>query len=173
MDLAVAGGTLALAGGTFWMARATRDMAVVAQRQFDQSVTPVVRVARLGQPNEVDALIVHSAKGAVLQVVLENMGPAPAEVERCVMSPFGAGRVVDPDQRFSPVLQPGDTRDFEFPLSESARQALADRERLALRITYMAVASGGRFSAMTYLQSAPESEPWLLLGEQAPHAING
>jgi hypothetical protein len=172
IDAAVAAGTLALAGATYWMAKATRDMAKTAQRQFDFAVTPVLRVARLGQVNEADICIVHGTMGESLTVVVENHGPVGAEVEHCSLHKFGEGEVVDPDKRFSPVLEPGESRDFDFPLSDKGLKAMKDRERTVLRIRYMAVSTGNRYRVITHLACAPEQEIWGVLGEEAPRRLD-
>lgn len=111
--------TLGLAVATFSMARGTTKLARITQQQHEATITPVVRVARIGQPGHADICIVDEGQpDEALVVVLENHGPTAAEIERCALIPGGNGEIADPDQRFSPVMQRGDTREVNFKPSE-------------------------------------------------------
>lgn len=175
IDLAIALATLGLAGATFSMARGTTKLARITQQQHDATITPVVRVARIGQPSHADICTVNEGQpDEALVVVLENHGPTAVEIEKCALIPGGNGEYSDPDQRFSPVMQRGDTREFDFKPSEEIKARIRSGERFTLRVTCMAVSSGSRYQCIEFLKCdfAPGNETWSIIGSQAPQLFS-
>jgi hypothetical protein len=179
LALAVAIGTLLLAAATFWMAKATREMATVSKRQFDASVTPVLRVTRVGQPDSADIYWVNEGfEDEALVLELENQGPTPAEVERCTLGGH-IGRIEDPDKRYTPAIGPGEARTFEFPgITGEYKAEIKAEDRVVLVVQYLAVSTHVAYLARTHLTCSTGAggssgeEEWFILGEEAPRAVD-
>jgi hypothetical protein len=174
INLAVAAGTLALAGATWWMARGTAALAQISKVQHEATVTPILRVVRIGQPDQADVMTVNQdSENEALVVSIENCGPTTAEVERCSLIPGGPGAISDPDELFSPALEPGSTRDFDFYPTSTDKERHRQGEHVALRVIYRAVSSGGRYRATEHLkcEQTPEGTQWRILGSEAPRIL--
>jgi hypothetical protein len=175
IDVSVAVGTLALAFATFWMAKGTSALAKIAEREHMATITPVIRVGRIGQPDRADILTVNEGQDSeALVVPLENTGQTIAEVEQASLSPGGRGELSDPDERFSPDLEPGQRRDFDFRPSPKEKTAIRGGADVVLRVRYRSILSGLRYRRVEHLQcSIAENgdEQWLVVGSETPRVL--
>jgi len=181
IELAVAAGTALLAIATFRLAHkasdqadATLRLAEAAERQLQASTTPIIRIARIGEPNEVDISTVNKGSPTERLVVrLDNRGSAAAEIERCILTPGGEGKPAN-DELDSPIMEPNSELDIDFQPSDEDKVQHMDREvGVQLQIYYLAVASGVRYGASSwvYRREDGDDERWKLIREIAPYRL--
>ena len=145
IDLAIAGATFLLALGTFWMAWGTRVLAKTTQRQHDEARTPVLRVARISPPGDVDICVVNEGhRGEAFVVSVENCGPVAAEVVSSAVSGLGEGKASD-ELTVDPIISPNEVRDFDFKVDGAVKERLRSGEAMEITITYLASATGRHY----------------------------
>jgi len=183
IDLAIAGATLFLALGTFWMAIGTRALARTTQRQHAESITPVLRLARVSPPGDIDMHITNEGLDEFFIVVVENLGPVAAEIESCHMTDLGEGEGRD-DLAIDPVIQRDEGREVDFrQMDAAAKERLCSGEVKIVTVTYVAVATGHRYRVVEKVRCKMEGssraggvsrgprERWVLVEGGAPKTL--
>lgn len=172
IDLGIAGSTFGLAIATVWMARASRALVAITNRQVQESISPVLRLVRIGQPRNAEMHFVNEGReGEYLSVCLENRGQVPVEVGYCGMSPGGSGRIADPEELSTPEIEPGQYREFEFHPAATDKEQMRSGAPVTLRVQYRSVTSGISRAFVMKLQCAgsdPQDECWTILDDEVP-----
>jgi len=165
IDLAIAGTTLLLALGTFWMAIGTRALAKTTQRQHSESITPVLRLARVSPPGDLDMHVTNEGTAdEFFIVVVENVSPAEAEVEACHMTDLGKGQSRD-DLTVDPVIGRGQGCEIDFrPMDPAAKERLCSGEVKVVTVTYVAVATGRRYRLVEKVRCKMETATSSVIG---------
>jgi hypothetical protein len=154
------------------MARGTAHLARIAEKQHEATITPIVRVGKIGAPDRADIVTVNEGTDSeALMVVLENSGPMAAEVETVTLTPGGQGQQFD--DLATPEIAPGGSRSFDFLSTPDYKAAWRSGGPVSLRIQYRALATGTQYRAGEQLEyrEGKRGEEWRIIGSQAPRLI--
>ena len=132
---------------------------------------------RIERSNQADIATVNKGMpDETLVVRLQNRGQAPAELEQCIMTPAGPGKLAGIDLE-EPVLEPISEWDVDFNPSEQDKQAHAAGNEVLIQVVYEAIGSGGRYSVRTNVKrdlDSGDDERWLILRrENGPYPVGG